>query len=961
MNVKLKLLSAGVLFFIGGQIVNAQQTTKPKKDTIREIEEVVMVGYNTTTKKKAITSVSTVTAETIEKRPNANILNTVQGQAAGVNITASSGQPGSKPQVVIRGVGTYNGNTDPLYVIDGFPSNSDNFRTLNSNDIETFEILKDAAAIAQYGNRGANGVIIINTKKGKFGKGKTTVRYMNQFGAGFLQQPKYDYMDAKQLLRIEKDFGAGMGAGMTDEEINAFGINTNWVKQFFRPSVLQSHDIAIQTSGEKINSYTSIGYLEQDGLIKTTGLKRFTVRNNINGRSLNERFKYQLNTSVGYSKNRLASNLGEGAINRNYVLGAFLGAPYLNPNDYAGSEWTLDYYNNSPGLQATPFMLIDKLNTYNNLTDEMRLDVASEFSYALTSDKALTLRTRLNGQLLSTRSTQAEYPNSFNALLFSSTAGIPSTKGGNFNGFEDINNRREFIYNNLWQLGYSKTFGDHTVNVNGNFEYNHSTVEANNTRQRGLDPKTFVPNTGAGYVADIGTHDFYGPVASASRLRRDLISYFAVGDYDYAGKYGVMATIRRDGTNRFINDRQWGTFWSVGARWNISEESFLQDVSWLNNLKIRGSYGVVGNERIVDGTIYAGIVPPAYLDTYAIANNVYNGGQGYNVNLGYADLQWEPTTQYNAGLEFELFNRRVRGVFDHYNRKTEKLFIDAPISSGAGATTLTRNSEATITNKGYELSLGFDLIKKEDMTLTLRGNGSYNDNKVSDIVSNDGKIFATDGAGYSYVTQNGGTLYEPFVYNYVGVNQANGNLLFKDINGNITENPLASDRVATGKNRIPKYTGGFGFDFDYKGFFVSTTFTYAFKVWRFDVDEENLYDVGNIGQFVVGTDMQNAWTTPGQITNVPSLNAANLAASGNSDRFLRDASYIRLRNAQIGYRVPKAFLSNTFITDMSITLQGENVFNITKWKGYDPESARVSDFYQYPTARLFTLGFDIRF
>ncbi|MEA1849639.1 SusC/RagA family TonB-linked outer membrane protein [Chryseobacterium sp. MHB01] len=959
MNVKLRVLSAGVLSFIGGQMLLAQKT---KKDTIpqeKQIDEVVIVGYKQTTKKKAVSAVSAVTNETIEKRPNPNLLNVVQGQLAGVNITASSGQPGAKPAVVIRGVATYNGSSDPLYVIDGFPSNSDNFRSINSNDIESLEVLKDAIAISQYGNRGTNGVIVIKTKKGRFGEGKTSFRYTNQFGVGFMQQPKYSYMNAKELLKIEQQFGAGLGASLTDAEINSWNIDTDWVKYFFRPSIMQSHDLAIQSSGEKINSYTSLGYLEQDGILRTTGLKRFTVRNNINGKSIDNRFRYQINTSVGFSKNNEATSLGSGAINRNYVTGAFLGAPYLNPNDYAGSEWTYDFYNNSPGLSATPFMLIDKLNTYDNLTDETRVDVATEFSYDIMKD--LVLRTRLNGQYLSTRFYQSEYPDSFNGLLFSSTPGISSTKGGNFNGFEDINNRREFIYNNLWQLDYNKKLGDHTIGVSGNFEYNYSTVEANNTRQRGLDPKTFIPNTGAGYVADVTANDFYGPTTTATRLRRTLISYFAIADYDFAGKYGLMATIRRDGSNRFSDSKQWGTFWSVGARWNINEESFMKEVDWINLLKIRGSYGVTGNERLVDGTIYAGLIPPAYLDTYAITNNTYNGGQGYALNLGYPDLQWEPTKQYNIGLDFELLKNRLRGTFEYYNRKTEKLFIDAPITSASGNSVLTRNSEATITNKGYEINIAYDLIKNNDFTLTLRGNGAYNKNVVDGIVANDGKLFFTDGAGYTYVTQNGGSLYEPFVYNYVGVNSTNGNLLFKDINGNVTENPLASDRSAQGKNRYPRYTGGFGFDVSYKGFFASTTFTYAFKVWRFDVDEENLYDVGNIGQYVVGTDLQNAWTTPGQITDIPSLNATNYAAAANSDRFLRDASYIRLRNAQIGYRLPKSFLSGTFIKDMSITLQGENLFNITKWKGYDPESSRLSDYYQYPTARLFTLGFDVKF
>ena len=206
----------------------------------------------------------------------------------------------------------------------------------------------------------------------------------------------------------------------------------------------------------------------------------------------------------------------------------------------------------------------------------------------------------------------------------------------------------------------------------------------------------------------------------------------------------MSANIRRDGSNRFVNDNQWGTFWSVGARWNISEENFLKDVSWLNNLKFRGSYGITGNERIVNGTIYAGLVPPAYVDTYSVANNVYNGLQGYGISFGYPQLQWEPTKQYNVGIDFDLFNRRLRGSFDHYNKKTEKLFLSAPVTSSSGTSSLTINSQASIENKGFELSLAYDVIKNENVRFTLRGNGSYNKNSVSGIIDNDGKIFFTN-------------------------------------------------------------------------------------------------------------------------------------------------------------------------------------------------------------------------
>jgi hypothetical protein len=216
-------------------------------------------------------------------------------------------------------------------------------------------------------------------------------------------------------------------------------------------------------------------------------------------------------------------------------------------------------------------------------------------------------------------------------------------------------------------------------------------------------------------------------------------------------------------------------------------------------------------------------------------------------------------------------------------------------------------------------------------------------------------------ASGNYITQNGGSISEPNVFHYLGVNPATGNLLFEAADGTATETPVAADRRPVGLNYVPVYNGGFGFDFNYKGFFASTLFTYAFDVVRFDFDLDSLYDVGAIGQFVVEADMLNAWTPTNTNTNVPSLSATNLGAGDSSDRFLRDASYVRVRNVQVGYNVPKKFLSGTFITDMSFTLQGENLYNFTKWQGFDPESDRTGDGYQYPTPKLYTFGLQVKF
>lgn len=957
MNVKLRVLSMGVLFFIG-QGVDAQA----KKDTVtkeKKIDEVVVQGYRTVSKKTAVISVAQVKSETIEDRPNANAMNIVQGQLAGVNISTGTGQPGAKSSVIIRGVGTYNGSTDPLYVIDGFPSNSDNFRSINSQDIESIEVLKDATAIAQYGNRGSNGVVVIKTKRGSYGS-RFDVRYQSFFGVSMLQTNKYNKANSRQMLTLENQFGVGLGATMTQSDIDNYQIDTDWTKYFFRPAVSSSHTLSLTTGGKNVNSYTSVGYYEQDGILRGTSLKRFNVRNNIEGKSNNDRLKYSLNTAVGFSKNNEAQDLGTGGVNNNFIIGAFKGAPYVSPSLYTGSLDVFDLYATDGTLLYTPLFLIDKLYTSPNLTDELRLDAGAEMSYKIL--EGLTGRVRTSGQFLTTRSVSSTGPNSFNGLLFSSTQGTPSYMGGNFNGNEGIAQRREFLFNNLWQLDYSKTIGEHSFNVQGNAEYNHSTTENNNFTQRGLNHKTFIPNTGAGYVTDVSSHDFYVPSVSASRLHLNMISYFGSFEYDFSKKYGFVATARRDGTSRFDKDRQWGTFWSLGARWNVDEEKFMDNVSFVDSWKIRGSIGTVGNQRYVSGSIYSGLVPPGFLDIYSPSNNAYNGGLGYSISFGYPELRWETTKTYNIGTDFELFSRRLRGSFDYYTKKTYDLFMSDPTVPALGTTAIDKNTDNAIYNKGYELGLAYDILRSkhgEGWNLTLRANGSINNQTIEGIQMNGGKISV--GTNPTQVSQNGYQTFLPFVYHYIGVNPANGNLLFEDANGNPTETPTMDDRKLAKYGSTPKYQGGFGFDLGYKGFYASTTFTFVSGVSRFDWDLEGMLDPGELGTFNVSTDLLNAWTPTNTNTDVPALNASNYAYQANSDRFLVDASYVRMRNAQIGYKVPRAVLEGTFVKDLSIFVQGENLYNWTKWRGYDPESNRGSDQYQYPSPRTFTLGVDVKF
>lgn len=924
------------------------------EENSEKLEELIIEGYRNTSKPSSVISQSTVNSKTIENRPNASFVQTLQGQVAGLNITTGSGQPGARSNVLIRGANSISASTDPLYMIDGVPTNDDNFRSLNPSDIESVTVLKDAAATAIYGNRGSNGVIVITTKRGSFEDAKTTFRYSTTTGITQLQTPKYRLMNAQQLLTFQRNQGVGRGnlnpetgAPYTDQEIAAFGINTDWVDIFFRQASSTEHQFNVTTQSKNLNTYSSVSYLDQQGILVQTALKRFTFRNNTSAKSNDGKFRLDTNFSLGYTKNNEATNLGTGAVNRNYVIGAYISAPFVSPEEYQDPRQLFDLYTADGTLVYTPLFLLDKLNTYTNLTEEIRSIGAVDLSYDIA--KNLTLRSRTSYDYNFNRFTQSEHPISFNAFLFLNPA-------AEFGGFEDVRNTRTFRFSQLWQAAYKKTFSEkHTFNLIGNVEYVYNQFLSNTVRQRGLNPRTFVPNTGAGYLADIAQHDFYGPVGSLTNINYDLISYFGIFDYDFDKRFGVVGTYRYDGTSRFDGENKWLSYWSVAGRWNIDNESFMKNVDFVNSLKLRASYGVTGNQRSRGGSDFNGLNPPGFIDTYANVGNVYNGAAGFNINFGDPLLRWESTAQTNIGLDFELFNNRFSGSIDWYKKRTFDLFYSEPTSPVSGTAELNRNSDVEVFNTGIDLQLSYNLIRNNNVKLTIRGNLNYNDNEVQNLPNNEQIVNGNT------ITENGSQVTEFFLIPYAGVNPANGNLLFVAADGSLTENPNPdTDRRRGFGSPIPIYQGGFGFDFDYKGFFISNNFTFVTGINRFDFDLSGFMDPNDAVQFNVSSDLFNAWTPTNTSSNVPAL-TADLAAQGDSDRFLRDASFLRLRYLQIGYRIPQNFIKKTFMSSASIYMQGENLFTLTKWQGFDAESPRFGDQSQYPTPRIFTLGLDIKF
>ncbi len=927
--------------------------------------EVVIDGYRTTSKAKSAVSETTILAKTIENRPNASFLQSLQGQVPGLQISTSSGQPGSaKINSLIRGVSSLNSSTEPLVVIDGVASNQAIFRSINPNDIESATVLKDAAATAIYGNRGTAGVIVIKTKGGKYDS-KLAFKYSGSYGLVDLQQNKYDLANTRQILTLERTAGLGLGSlnpdtglPFTDQEIAAYPIQTNWKDYFFRKGTSQSHDLSISGGTSKMTNFTSISYFDQEGIVPTTDFKRFSFRSNFAGKSSNDKFNYTTNIFASYSRRHQLDQETRTDINSNVLQnplqGLLTSLPYADPNLYVNGQQLLDDFG-APSFQIVPYMLLDYLvpgNIPNEWTETKLLFNASA-SYKLTKDLTLTNTSGMDYNMQFRNFARA--PQSYLAI-------VATPVGAQFGGIETMNNTRDFGFTSTTKLNFNRTFkGKHTIDANLFTDYIKYHRKFNTSTQTGLDPRTWAFGAGTGYIPfNTATPTFYRPSVGASKDDGGLFSYFGTFDYDYDGKYGVSGTLRRDSSYKFSGDNKWGTFWSVAGRWNIDKEAFMANTAF-DALKLRLSYGTNGNAS-------------GPYDNDNVIRDLNSSQVGYAnapslgvATFAYTDFRWETTTQLNLGLDFSV-NRRFSGSIDLYDKVTDDLF-DGINSSWVTGTSGYAGNRGSLQNRGIELLLKYDVFKKGDFKLELFGNTAYNKATYLSTVSGEDE---PDGNGIRYV---GGLINEYYVVPYIGVNNngyvdadgvaqpANGNLLFLDIDGNVTETVGDADRRKSGKSNLPKHQGSFGFNASYKGFFLNTQFAYSYGQYRFDFDLTNMSDPAAIGVFNVTNDLADAWDATNNPTgNYPSLTAANLAEGDTfSDRWLRDASYVRLKVLTFGYNVPSKFLEKSAISSLRLYTLMENYVTWTKWRGFDPEAFGASNQGGYPAPKAITFGVDIQF
>ncbi|WP_336689146.1 MULTISPECIES: SusC/RagA family TonB-linked outer membrane protein [unclassified Chryseobacterium] len=919
MNVKLKVLTIGTFFFLGGVAVVAQNK---KKDTIKErqIDEVVLVGYTSKKKEAITTSVSTIKASEINNVPVANFVQNLGGRMAGVDIAVGSGQPGSGGNIIVRGIGSINGGNTPLYIVDGIPLSSTAFASLNQNDFEEITVLKDAASKAQYGASGGAGVVLVRTKNGKNG---FKVQYTGQVGISERGKQNYELMNASQWLEWNRLWG-----NFSDSDVAFYkdkGVDTDWRKTFFRTGFSMSNDVAISGGANNTNYYLSLAQFSQEGISLASNLDRYTLNAKINsGNGRNFRFGFQ--TNLGFSK--LNNIRGEAGVFTNNPYFAVATAPVFTPYNPDGTygvnqglfdaaSLRLNY-----GARALEQTLEGK-NGRNQIKILSNVYGEYDFSPHLTA--------RVAGGVDFTQNNTTSYNNPNTYYGSTTSPGQSGSLSKSIANWTTLNTNARLTYKNSWNSVHNfEAFilGEYIGRFRESFGYTGY----------GLDKA--LGNT----PAAITVSSTILPAVSGGSTRFTVLSGLGFASYNYDNKYFIDANIRIDASSQFAKNKKSGTFGGASIAWAINKENFLLN-SKVSTLKLRASYGVTGNTG--DPTSLNPYNDTQYLN-YA---GLYDGVRTLSVGTPYnPDYRWEKERQVNLGLDFGFFNNRISGAFDVYDRRTNDLFVTYNLSATSGYTGIGNYNGGSMSNKGIEFDLRGDVIRNDDLKVSLFANFAYNKNKILDL----GQVRQFEsGTSIIRVGEEFGSHY---IVGWVGVNPQTGAPIYQDINGNPTEIYNASNSKTGFGTYIPPYKGGFGLDLNYKGFFLNTLFQWKSGFSRFN-NQRFFQENPNFWYLNQNVSQLDIWTTPGQVTDVQG--AAYKVEF--SSKFIEDASFLRFKNVRLGYEFPKSLLANSGLKGVSIFADINNLYTWTKWTGFDPDDDNNIAQYEYPTPRIITIGTTITF
>jgi TonB-linked SusC/RagA family outer membrane protein len=915
------------------------------------LSEVVVVAYGTRTRESIVGAVSVITNEVIEKQQIVSVVNALQGTVPGVHIIASGGQPGSNPSIYIRGVSSINATAEPLIILDGAPFNG-NINTISSDQIESMTVLKDASSTSLYGARGANGVLLINTKKGRTNS-PTSISFNSSLGFANQAVKNHTLVDTDtfteftwEAMRNSAQYDSGLSPNSaaqsaTDNLVQRLGYNpygntlpvavdgklvstdksweTDWPDELFNDAAMRTeHTLAVSGGSENTSYYFSANYLDQEGSIKTSDFERVTTRMNIDSK-VTDWLNVGLNSSYSTSSQTTPNQSGSEFTSTIQWINSIASLYPVYRHDAqgtlivdAGGNKIYDYGNNADGQPVNARRtfegenIVGSLYLYDALTKQDNVTLNSYAQIKITKD--LSFKTQL----------------SYEKYTFDAYNYLNNEYGKAASIAGSVEQNRNFITtkNIINSFNYNKSFDKHTINANAI----HEAYERNND-DMGAAGIGFLPNV---KVLDGSTSP---ESVSGSFTDETLESYLARVAYDYNRTYFVEGSFRTDGSSRFNDEVRWGNFYSVGGSWIISRENFLENIQFFDYLKLRFSYGELGNNRGI------GYFP--YLSLYETGwNELDNTG----VILGdVADpiLTWEKTKSTNIGLDFKVYKSIFSGSVDYYSKESLDLIYDKPLAPSTGNETIKTNIGA-LKNYGVEVALNANIRSTDKIRWTSSLNFSMDNNEVTELTQ-ESIIKGTKR------WEVGKSLYEFYIWEWAGVNPSNGyGMWFKDVldsNGEPTgEQETTSifseaSRNYVGKSSMPDFIGGFNNSLSFGNFDFNILFNFSMGAYIYDYSYAGLMEGFQTAGSPASVDSIDRWQQPGDITDTPLFLASQNDFSTVSDRFLFKNDYVRLKALTFGYSIPSQMISKYGISKLRFYFQGDNLVTFQSHDGIDPEQS----------------------
>lgn len=913
-----------------------------------KLDEIVMVGFGTAIKRDLTGNIAKVKGSDVQNMPVTNLNQALQGRAAGVFVEANSGKLGEGVKVLIRGSGSISASNSPLYVIDGLPISTNSYSgspiaDINFNDIESFDILKDASAAAIYGSRAANGVVLITTKKGK--AGKTSFQVNAQYGTnkpthlrGFFNAKEYvdglresainsdkidgiDPLDPAQYEDSWLEFAEGRltrYSGWSDWR--KLETNTNWEKLAFNDKApTQAIDVSASGGNDKTRYFISLAYVDQDGILIGNRLKRISSRVNLD-QTISDKFKIGLNLSLSQT------NTGRVQVDNEFPTPMQMVAlsPVTPLRDLDGN-----LYNTPTATYSNPYVDY-KEGKFNSIIFRNVGNIFGQLNFT----KSLFFRSEFGVDIQNQNDDQFY--------------GANTSYGRGTNGYGESDWFRGLTYNTNNYLSFTKSLNDaHDVDAVLGMSYQNYTSEYANVYGEQFPMQELQKLASAGLIKG----------GTSSETNSSFLSYFARGNYKFKDKYLLSVSGRIDGSSVFGANNRFGFFPAVSAGWILTEENFLSQQNTLSFLKLRGSWGLTGNADgfgdFASRGLWGGIS--------------YNGVGGLQpTQLANPDLRWEKSNQVDIGLDFGFLNNRISGEIDIYRKKTDDLIYNVPVPGNSGYTSKTVNIGA-MENKGLEIVINTDNVVSKNFKWSSNLNLAFNNNKITRLDGEQTLLAGNDGRYLNSLIlgESIGIFYGP---KFIGADPENGDALYEKQDGTKTNDYNEAGNFIVG-NPNPKLIGGFNNTFSYKSVSLSVLFQGVFG--NQIMNGAGKFMSASFDWFDNQTKDQLArWQNKGDVTNVPQFRLDRANGTGASSRYIENGDYVRLKNITLAYNLPDAFLKHIGITAARVYVTGVNVLTFTNYTGWDPEvnsdyragnRNQGGDFYSAPQIKNYSVGLKINF